>query len=205
MKIDTKKYGEKNLLEKKPINGTNELFIGEISHNSGGSRYRVQGILDQNYREVVPFGELHRMIGTRIINDSIVIIDCVAVAGECNVGWCDEYGSLLLMKHNGEFKIAYNSNASIIYATENMLYGANYEASAEDAYCQQYCDTSYPVETFEYDYKNDCLINQEKLGDVSESQIQAYFYSKILPYPNKMLKLKKMGEIGNQNMYQFKR
>ena len=204
-KINTKGFGPKNLLEQNPIDGTDELFIGEISYNHEGSRYRLRGIIDKNYREVVPFGELHRVIGTRIVNDNIVIIDCVSVAGNYDIGWDDDYGSILLMRDNEGFKIAYNSNASIMYATNNMLFGANYEAPSVDVYLQQYADTSYPVETFEYDYVDNCLINREKLGEVTTSQIQEYFYSKLLPYPDKMGRFEDVGTINGKYAYLFKR
>ena len=202
-KINTKNFGEKNLLGLEPISGTNELFVGEISVNKNGSRFRLKGIIDNNYKEVVPFGDLHRMIGTRIVNDNIVIIDCVSVAGCYDIGWRDEYGSLLLMKENGEFKLEYNSNATIMYVTNDMLYGANYDASEEEAYCQQYDDTSYPINSFEYNYQDNCLVNVERIDGTSQDELQAYFYSKILPYPDKMLKLKPVGISNDKRTYGY--
>ena len=75
-KINTQHFGEKNLLLTQNIPYAYGLFYGEISINSQGSRIRVRGIFDDKGREVVPFGVLKNLAGTRVVNENIVILDC---------------------------------------------------------------------------------------------------------------------------------
>ena len=206
-KINTKYFGEKNLLDIKKIPYIDELYIGEINATINHSRYRICGIFDDKYREVVPFGMLHIVFGTRVVNDNVVIIDCYSGRGYCYDSWhhsdINEGGSLLLMKDNEGFKHVYTSNASYIYVTHDMLYGANFED-----FVRKNGEKDYTIKTFEYNYKENKLISIEKIKDNRADitgELLLYFAEKIKPYPDKMLRLEKVGNLKGKDLYEFHR
>ena len=181
-KVNTKEYGLKNLLVKNKIDGVYDLFIGEISVHVPGSRYRKKGIIDNCLNEIVPFGELCGFLGARMIDFEYTILDLVAYLGDPCIA-SDTYGSLLLRKTDEGYKIIYNSDATIMLATNNMLYGANFDVGEPNPVW--YDDMVYPTKTFEFDYRKGTLVHSESFDKMAflDGRLQQYLVEKYFPYP----------------------
>lgn len=203
-KINTMYFGEKNLLDIKPIPDVNGLYIGEIGVVFDHSRYRMCGVFDDNYREVVPFGVLHPVFGTRVVNENTVILDCSST-GSLFDFWhqsgYDSFGSILLIRDGEEFKHVYTSNASIMYVTHDMVYGANFDDFGD------YSNKNYIIRTFEYNYKENKLVNSVEFDGRATitGDLALYFNEAIMPYPSKMHRMVKVGNVDNKTLYEFYR
>ena len=199
-KLWTKHYGPKNVLATTPIDGTTDLYIAEISYE----RRRIMGIIDKNYNEIIPFGDLHHMFGTRTLDKNNVLIDCVGILGDPNICFRDEYGSFLLRRgKDGIFRVEVNSNAFIAHATYNRLYGAYYVEDPEKVYVS--CDEAFPIRSFVYDYKKGKMIEEHDLGEhLDIGELESRIYNSSLPYPGKQPQLVKKGNISGSTLYGFK-
>ena len=202
-RINTKNYGRKNLLELKQKLENVELYVAEISVEKA----MVTGLLDENLEEVVPFGELHRIIGVRIIGDNVVIVDHVSGAGAYYNGIPELYGSLLIVKKDGKYRLVYDSDATIMLVTHNMLLGARYDTydSKKAIYNSNLGKRKYPIVTFEYDFIRGREVGREIFEPEANinGELETYLYSKSLPYPGKMRTLKRVGEMHNNPIFEF--
>ncbi len=169
-RIDTKNFGLKNLLGEEAIEDTG-LYIGAVSDN----KTKKYGVIDELDREVIPFGNIPKILGIRVISRTTVIIDYIVaygtVAGRV-------LGSYLCKFKDGEFKV-YNSNAAVMLVNENKMYGANFLGTDSIYY-----GLEYPVQTFEYDYKKGIVENKETLDQYSflNGGLQKYLLTQYLPY-----------------------
>ena len=202
-KINTQQYGEKNLLVTQNIPHTYGLYYGEVSVTSNGSRFRAKGIFDDKGREVVPFGLLNDLVGTRVVNENIVILDSTTYGsryGYWHHSSDNRYASYLLMKDHEGFKLVYTSDAAVIQVTHNMIYGANFED-----YGEKY---DYRIRTFEYNYQENKMIDRAQIDNWRaglDGELALYFMEKITPYPEKAHRLIKVGDINGETLYKIER
>ena len=143
--IKTKHYGNKNLIAFELIEGTNELFLAKIP-DSFGTQDGITGIIDVNCKEVVPFGELNKLEGIRVVNPNTIIIDYVSIFGDDNT--CDDlHGSILCARTENGFEMVYKSDVTRMTVTKDSIIGAHFE-DEEDWI--EYRDISVFVTEFVY-------------------------------------------------------
>lgn len=169
-KVNTQFFGPKNILKKEKIEGT-DLYIAEIY-----SDFRRRGIINEDGEEVVPFGTLYHLIGTRLIDENHLIIDRVV---DTHFVFGALLGSYLCHKVNGKFELLYNSNAAILLVNEKMILGANFVTGREREY-----HIDYPLQSFEYNYKTRQLDEQKNFNNLAyaNGELLEYLMKRYLPY-----------------------
>ena len=185
-KVNTKRYGMKNLLEQRRVPSTYDLYLGEISVTQWGCRSRRLGLIDTELDEIIPFGELYRDHKIRVVNDHIIIVDQISIPGTYGISH-DLYGSILCMKEKGKYKVVYNSDAAIMLVTNEMILGANFEGEVCDD------DKIFPTTTYEYNYQTGELNRQTFAQNAFvDGDLQEYLLKKYLPYSPEKHELKRV-------------
>lgn len=123
--IKTSHFGFRPVIALDTIPGTDELFLAQVP-SEVGARYRYLGVINKDWFEVVPFGDLRGYEGVRVVNKNTIIFDYVSIQGVDNVH-DDIHGSILVTKVNNAFEPVFYSNAARIRVTGSMLIGACFD------------------------------------------------------------------------------
>ena len=187
MKVETWYYGSREILDSKKVREDIDLYIGEIVV----CEHRIKGVINSDGTEIVPFrwqgtGEFI----TRIIDDDTVIFDYMTTDN----GWVkrERCGSFLCVrKDDGKFTRIYISSAAVILATNDMLYGANFDIRPKTSFVH---DLRCSTKTFEYNYKTKEIVASKEFGKFAylNGELQEYLCSKLFPYSESVHNLDKV-------------
>ncbi|MDD2434826.1 MAG: hypothetical protein PHO63_01075 [Bacilli bacterium] len=148
-KVITKNFGVKSILNKERLDNTN-YYWAQIGENKYDLMYRIDGIINADGKEIIPFGEMSLMRSIRVINSNTFIIDNLSRIGKKGVSK-DIHGSKLYQVNNDETKLLCESNACRMKVVNDYVLGANYVDDLDN-------DLNY-IEKYLYDLNN-CNIKE---------------------------------------------